>query len=270
VARTVAALDKAEAVSRQSRNELERTSALGPDGVSRLDLEKTEEALHVAAAEVELAKAAKVEAERQAVASEETLRTQEERLADTRVLAPFDGLVIRRMREPGEVVVPGSDILQVVSTEGMWVSAWVDESSMSRLSIGQPARIVFRSEPDRLYSGRVARLSPQTDRETREFLVDVEVLQMPRVWAIGQRAEVYIQTDRREGVITLPQGAVVWREGNPGVFVDDGGRARWRPVVLGVRALDAVEVVEGLRPGEAAITSPDPRGLEDGRTVRVP
>ena len=51
------------------------------------------------------------------------------------------------------------------------------------LEVGQPARVVFRSESDRSYPGKVARLGKETDRETREFIVDVRVLELPQNWA---------------------------------------------------------------------------------------
>jgi HlyD family secretion protein len=72
---------------------------------------------------------------------------QQERLGFTRILSPYDGLVTRRDRDPGGVVVPGSSILQLISTNELWVSAWVDETAAAALRTGQPARVVFRSEP---------------------------------------------------------------------------------------------------------------------------
>ena len=105
----------------------------------------------MAEAELSGRKLAKVEIERQVLKAEETLRYYQERLADTKIASPFDGLVVRRSREPGDIVVPGSEILQVISTDQMWVSAWVDETAMASLAVGQPARVVFRSEPEQTF-----------------------------------------------------------------------------------------------------------------------
>ena len=88
--------------------------------------------------------------------------------------------------------------MDVVGLKEMWVSAWVDESASGSLAVGQPVRIVFRSQPDKSYSGEVARLARQTDRETREFLVDIRVKELPRNWSVGQRAGS-LCSDRREG-----------------------------------------------------------------------
>jgi HlyD family secretion protein len=236
---------------------------------SEEDLDKSTQQRAVAEADLSLAELAKVQSERSAVRDAESLRYFEERLADTRICAPFDGLVVRRDREPGDVVVPGGTILEVVSTNDLWVSAWVDETAMGRLAVGQAARVVFRSAPDAPVPGKVARLASQTDPEAREFLVDVRVDTLPAKWAIGQRAEVYIDTGRREGVLTLPQRLVSWRGDVPRVLVDDGGVARWTEVTLGLRGGDVVEVTDGLTAGQVVLVIPPgsapPR---EGRAIR--
>jgi HlyD family secretion protein len=165
-------------------------------------------------------------------------------------VSPYDGLIVRRDRDPGGVVVPGSSILLLISTNEVWVSAWVDETAGARLAAGQPARVVFRSEPAKSYPGEVARLGRETDRETREFLVDVRVKQLPKNWTVGQRAEVYVETGRKESTLALPLRFVSWRGGKPGAFVIEQGKAKWREVKLGLRGLETAEVAEGLATGQ--------------------
>ncbi|MDX9972354.1 MAG: efflux RND transporter periplasmic adaptor subunit, partial [FCB group bacterium] len=190
-------------------------------------------------------------------------------LADTQLASPFDGLVLRRSREPGDIIVPGSEILQIISTEQMWISAWVDETAMESLAVGQPARVVFRSNPDRTFNGTVARLAPLADRETREFLVDVTVKDLPKTWAVGQRAEVYIQTARKDQALLAPQQSIAWQEDQAGLFVDHAGHAQWRSVTLGLRGAETVEITKGLTAGEAVIWLHDPKDkpLTEGRAV---
>jgi HlyD family secretion protein len=132
--------------------------------------------------------------------------------------------------------------------------------------------VVFRSEPAHSYAGYVARLAREADRETREFLVEVRAEQLPANWAVGQRAEVYIDTARKSNVVLLPNAFLVVREGKSGVFVAVGGRASWRPLKLGLRAREAVEVVDGLQPGDVVARPRDPKKgpLEEGRRVAVP
>jgi HlyD family secretion protein len=264
---------RALAVDRQAQLNHQRVSVLQATKVSSQDeLDKSVEALHVAAAEVKRSQAAITEAGSQVVAAEKNLAYQQERLTYTRILSPYDGLVVRRDRDPGGVVVPGGSLLQLISTNEIWVSAWVDETAMSGLAPGQPARVVFRSEPDRDYPGEVARLGRETDRETREFLVDVRVKALPKNWTLGQRAEVFIETARQPAALVVPSRFVQWRGSQAGVFVNDRGRARWRAVTLGVRGRDAVAATQGLAPGERLLAPREARqpSLTDGLRIDVP
>lgn len=188
---------------------------------------------------------------------------------DTQIRAPFDGLVVRRNRNPGDVVVPGSSILDVISTGQLWISAWVDETAMGKLAAGQPARIIFRSAANAVKQGKVARLGSETDRETREFLVDVDVLQLPEQWAAGQRAEVYIETGRSDDTIFVPQRFIVWRNNQSGVIIDYNGKAQWRKVTLGLRGKDNVEITGGLTADDTVICAlPGAELPRDGRAVK--
>ncbi|MBI4659064.1 MAG: efflux RND transporter periplasmic adaptor subunit [Verrucomicrobia bacterium] len=237
---------------------------------AQADLDKAVESLRVGEADLNRALAAITEAERQRVTAEKTLAYHQARLADTQLLSPFDGLVVRRDRDPGDVVVPGSSILQLISTNELWISAWVDETAMADLSPGQKARVVFRSEPARSYIGEVARLGRQTDRETREFLVDVRVTELPANWAVGQRAEVYIETARKPSTLVIPKGFVAWREGKPGTFVDVDGKARWKDVSLGLQNEAFIEVRQGLHEGEHVVKPGGGKrpALADGQRIK--
>jgi HlyD family secretion protein len=263
---------RALAVDKQARLNHQRVSDLIATKVASQDeLDKAVESLQVAAADVKRSQAAIAEAESQVVTAEKNLAYQKERLTYTQILSPYDGLVVRRDRDPGGVVVPGGSLLQLISTNELWVSAWVDETAMTDLVTGQPARVVFRSEPGMNYPGEVARLGRETDRETREFLVDVRVKELPENWAIGQRAEVFIEAGRKANVVLLPAPFVRWRGDKAGVFVNDQGQARWREVSLGLRGLVNVEVTQGLSVG-AQIVRPvegQKHPLTDGQRINA-
>jgi RND family efflux transporter MFP subunit len=276
VNRAAADIASAKASAAYAHSNYERMTVLAPtSAVSKDELEKATELRDVADAQLNRAELAKVEADRQVIKAENTLRYYQQLLADTRIVAPFDGLVVRRTRDPGAIVVPGSEILQIISTDQIWVSAWVDETAMGAVSIAQPARVVFRSEPNKSYTGTVTRTAPLADRETREFLVDVTVKDLPKTWAVGQRAEVYIQTASKDQALLAPQAAIVWQKDKPGLFVNNAGHAAWRNVELGLRSEHGgqmVEISKGLAAGEMVIWPRDPKdaALTEGRTVNVP
>lgn len=246
--------DQAKAILDGAQKEFNRIQQLlQANAISQDEADKSTERLRIAEAGLSRAVAALLEGRRQVTTSEKSLAYNEARLADTRVSAPFDGLIIKRYRDPGDIGVPGSPILMLVSTAEIWVSAWVDETEMSRLRPDQPSRISFRSEPANEFRGAVSRLGREADRETREFVVDVRVETLPENWAIGQRVEVYIEVERKTGAAIVPTPFVFYRGNRPGVFCKVDDRAAWRPVILGVRSRESIEVLDGVTPGEAVL-----------------
>lgn len=267
-----AAIQRAHAVLELARIERQRVEELmQTETAAAIELDRVVQSLRIAEAETQSAEASFSEAKAQVLVAEKTLAFQQARLADTVVTAPCAGLIARRDREPGDVVVPGASVLLLLNTDEMWINAWVDETEMARLQPGQPARIAFRSEPTGNYSGRVVRLGREADRETREFIVDVLAEQLPENWAVGQRADVYIETARAENVLSVPTRAIVWHGDQPGGYVESEGRAVWRALELGLRGVERVEVRGGVSAGARLVipveaTRPT---LRDGQRVVV-
>jgi HlyD family secretion protein len=228
------------------KNHARSESLLQRNTISQEEFDRAIEALAVAVAGVSRSEAGITEGQKELTASERTLEYHRARLMDTQIKAPFDGLIVKRNRELGDVVVPGSSMLTLISTDELWISAWVDETDMARLQSGQSARVVFRSESDRSHPGKVIRLGREVDRETREFIVDVEILELPENWAVGQRAEVFIEITRKAEVILVPSRFISQNNKQTGVFTDENGVVAWRPIELGLRSHKLVEVKNGL------------------------
>jgi RND family efflux transporter MFP subunit len=258
---------RAAAVYDQARKSFDRAKTLVESGTgSRDELDRSAEALAVAEAGLARAEAGISEGQKELVAADRTTEYHKARLADTELRAPFPGLIVRRHKDPGDVVAPGGAVLTLIATDEVWVSAWVDETEMGRLAVGQPARVVFRSEPSRSYSGAVARLGREADRESRELVVDVRVLELPKNWAVGQRAEAYIETARAAAVPRVPARFVSVRDGRAGVHVLRDGAAWWVPVTPGLRGRELVGIADGLAAGETVVAADG--ALRDGRKVR--
>jgi RND family efflux transporter MFP subunit len=269
VEKAVSGIKSAEATEKEAKTSYARISQLAPSGAVSVDaLEKSQQQLEVAQAELNRSQTAKIEAEKLVIKAEASLQFAQAQLAYTIITAPFDGLIVRRHRDPGDIVVPGSMVLDIISLDELWISAWVDETMLGNLKAGQPAKIIFRSAPEVELPGKVARISPQADSETREVLVDVAIDRMPDIWAVGQRAEVYIETARKEDTTVIPQRVIVWRQQQPGVYVIEKGKTYWRKIAIGLEGKDKVEVTEGLQPGQVVLI-PSSKLPSDGRAVKV-
>ncbi|MCA9047663.1 MAG: efflux RND transporter periplasmic adaptor subunit [Planctomycetaceae bacterium] len=262
---------RAVAVFEQAQRSHERIQRLVlQKATSQDDIDKANEALAVAESSVSRAEAAINEGQKAFIAAEKTLEYHRARLHDTEILAPFDGLIVKRTREPGDVVVPGSSILTLISMDELWISAWIDETEMARLRPEQSARVVFRSESDKSYPGKVVRLGREADRETREFVVDVRVLELPENWAVGQRAEAFIEVASKDDALLLPARLLIKRDGESGVYLNENGAARYQPITIGLRGREVVEVTDGLDQGDVVITPVDARdSIRPGQRLSI-
>jgi len=267
--KAVSQIKSSEATEKQTQASFTRQSKLAPSGAVSMDaLEKSQREMDVAQAELNQAQSGKIEAEKLVAKAEAYLQYSQAQLAYTVIRAPFDGLIVKRYHDSGDIVVPGNMVLEMISLDELWISAWVDETMLDKLKVGQISQIVFRSDPKTELPGKVVRISPQVDTETREVLVDVSIDRLPKSWAVGQRAEVYIETARKENATLIPQRAVVWQQGRPGVFVIKGKRVYWCKIVLGIQGKEKVEAVEGLQIGQTVVI-PDTKALKDGQAVKV-
>ncbi|MBN2034572.1 MAG: efflux RND transporter periplasmic adaptor subunit [Deltaproteobacteria bacterium] len=270
VARVEAEVVRTQAVLSQIQADHQRDRKLFASRIiSASDMDKSAQALEVADADLAKSKASVMEVKKNLIVAQNTLDYHLARLGDTVIKAPLSGLIVRRDREPGDIVVPGSSIFMLISTKELWVSAWVDETEMSRLAPGQNARVIFRSEPDHPYPGKVMRLGREADRETRQFIVDVKPDFLPATWAMGQRAEVFIETAHKVDAVLLPSKAILRDKGKIGVLLEEGGRVAWRAVKIGLRGREEVEILEGLEPGQTVITISGSKEIPAGRRVKV-
>jgi HlyD family secretion protein len=262
-------IEQSKSIFAKTEADLGRTQKLiVANSISQSEFDQAQEAFELAKSGLLKAEANLLEAEQQVALNRETLKFQEARLADSLLIAPFDGLVVERERDAGAIVVPGSPILQLISLDELWVSAWVDETEMDQLRADQPAKIVFRSQPSTFFDGSVARLGKQSDRETREFTVDVRALKLPETWAIGQRAEVFIETARVDDVVRVPSAYLSKQGDEVGLYIQEGSVAKWRSLKLGIEGRDTTEVREGLSAGDVIIKPVEPTSkLSDGRKV---
>lgn len=247
-----AALVKAQSDLELARSRQRRDLELLAQGfVSRAVLDASNAALDGAAAGVDAARAT-------LSAREADVRTlvQEARYADTvlsytRIVAPMDGVVVQRLGEVGNTVVPGTALLKIVDPGSLWVATRVDESVVGRVQPGQAASIRLRS--GETLAGKVARIARQSDAATRELDVHVAFDTMPQRFAIDQEAEVAIDVGEDRGVLVPLTALTRDSTGRAVVLIVEGGRTRAQPVVTGGADARHVLVRNGLAGGETVV-----------------
>lgn len=269
--RLEADIARAQAVLEGARDSMRRTTPLVEAGTaSQEKLDIAVEREKVAVAELARAEAALAEGVAATAVAEGKLHRAEVELARSVLHSPFDGVVILREREVGDVAVPGSPVLRLAASDTIWSSVWVDETHIDDLRVDLPARIVLRSDPERALPGRVARIGREVDRETRELLVDVAFEELPAQVVFGQRVDVWIELSRAVDCLRIPAGLIVRAQGASGVYVIDDGRARFREITPGIFGRGFLEVRGGLVADELVLEPrPAGRSLKGGERVEV-
>jgi RND family efflux transporter MFP subunit len=260
-----AAVVKAQADLELARSKQRRDAELLAQGfVSQAVVDASKSALDSAAAGVDGAKAALAAREADARSLSQEARYADAVLSLTRIVAPMDAVVVQRLGEAGNTVVPGTPLLKIVDPKTLWVATRVDESVVSRVQPGQPASIHLRS--GEVLSGKVARIAHQSDAATRELEVDVAFDAVPKRFAIDQEAEVSIAVGEDRGILGPLTALTRDRAGHLGLLIVDGGRTRFQPVETGGADAKQVLVRRGLVGGESVVAVA--QGVAAGRRVR--
>ena len=253
-----AALNAKAAFSHAQADFTRKAALLRTSDATRADYDAARATLDQATADVARADASVQHARVAADSAAAAARAMEAQLADRTILAPVGGVITVRDHSVGDILTPGSPIVELVDPHSIIVSTRMDESAMGQIAPGQPAVLRFTSFPHRVFQGRVLRLGWSVDTTTREFIVDIMPAELSPHWAIGQRATVTITTGSIPNAIALPQSALVLRSRHPGVWiVGDDKRARWRAVRVGAVCGDLVEVKSGISRGDRVVVHPE-------------
>lgn len=248
---------RAEATLANSRSTLARQEELQTTGASsRSALESAQTAVQQGEADLSKAGSSIRQAEAQEAEAAATVEMNQAQLDKSVIKAPIDGIVVARDLNLGDVVSPGTAIVELVDPSSIVLTARFDESAIASLSQGQDVKITFNSQGELPIDGKVLRIGREVDTETREFTVDITPQRLPSNWAIGQRGIAVIALEGRSDVISVPASAIVRSDGHPGVWTAAGGRASWRPVALGSIGGNLVEVRSGLNKGDVVMTDP--------------
>jgi len=197
----------------------------------------------------------------------------------TLIRAPFDGVVLTKSANVGDIVTPFSaavDTKGVVVTmadmETLEVEADVSEASLGKIRVGQACEIQLEAFPDVRFPGVVSRMVPTVDRTKATLLVKVRFTQpdarvLPDMSAKVAFLSRAVTPEERNPVDALQRSAIVARGGRNVVFAVRDGRASEVPVETGRTLGDLLEV-KGVAAGDRVVLRPDEH-VRDGERVRA-
>lgn len=193
----------------------------------------------------------------------------EKMLSNTRITAPFSGIVSARSVNAGDVVSPGTALVTIVDPSTMRLEASVPAEALSAVRLGAPVDFSVTGYPNRHFTGRVTRVNPIADPATRQVRIIASLPNTGGTLVGGLFAEGRVSSESHMAPV-VPQSAVDERGLRPSVVRLKNGRTEKTEVALGLRdaASETVEVTQGVSAGDTVLLGAA-RGISAGTPVRV-
>lgn len=215
--------------------------------------------LEQAQARLQQAEAAKMRAESDARAAGEIANY-------ARIRAPFGGRVVRRLVEPGTMVMPGMQLFVLERSGAYQLDATLPAEALATVRRGAAAEVRFDALPEKVFSGKVAEMEAGADAATHTVSVRIG---LPRDAAIqsGMFGRAMFRRGEKKAVV-VKSAAVVERGQLRGLFVVNGnGLTEWRVVTTGPANGGETEILSGLADGERYVADPGERELDGKRLL---
>lgn len=260
----LAELDSRELIARRDAAEAAVQLAKANLGYTSLDL-KRKHALNnsgvIARVELDLAIQANSVAEQQYRQAQANLADAVTQLGYTHIIAPFSGIVESVTTQEGETVAASftaPTFVTLLDTTRLEVRAYVDETDIGRVLIGQPATFTVDTYSDFPFEGRVTAVYPQAEiRDNVVNYVTVVRFDPPRDYILRPEmtTTVRIALQQHKRVLTLPLRSIRREEGREFVMVRNGATSARRWIKTGLRDDSYCEVVDGLREGDEVLVA---------------
>ncbi len=246
-----AQVTRAEARLRFLESEERRVTKLAEENLAAAtQLEQTRSDRDVARGDLAVAKA--------------RLEQNEDLLARTRILAPYDGIVVERLMMRGERVVEGSQVVRLVDQDDLEVIA---RAPLDYFDFVRPGASLALSTQRRTENATVRTVVAVGDRSNHQFELRLDL--QPGLFPVGQTLRVSIPVASSREVLTVPRDALVLRPEGMSVFViNDDDTARQVPVTAGMGQGDLVEVNGEITAGDRVVVRGNER-LQPGQAVSI-
>ncbi len=214
--------------------------------------------------------------------AEAAVKSGEVAVENTRIRAPFDGTVLTKDADVGEVVAPFASsassrgaVVTMADMSSLLVEADVSESNITRVTPGQPCDIVLDAYPDRRYPGIVHKIVPTADRAKATVLTKVSFKQRDERVLPEMSAKVQFLAEEARStaassvpVLTLPLSALTTRDGRTIVLLVRDGKVQETSVTAGPVLGERIAVLEGVAQGDQVVTNPDPSLVTGARIIQ--
>jgi RND family efflux transporter MFP subunit len=193
----------------------------------------------------------------------------QKKLADSIIRAPFSGQIKERAVTQGQYLKVQTPVMVIVNVDPMRVRLKVPEKMAAWAKIGQQVTVTVEAFPDRTFTGKISRINPSVDQQTRTFEVEALIDNRDGALKPGFFVKATIPSEKIDSALIVPQDALLYVYGVYKVFVIDGDKLREKEVKLGERTGNQVEIIEGLNEGERVALPIQGHELRDGAIVEI-
>jgi RND family efflux transporter MFP subunit len=193
----------------------------------------------------------------------------DKKLGDSVIRAPFGGQVKERMVSPGQYVKVQTPVMVIVDNSRLRARLKVPEKMAAWVAVGQPVKVQVEAYPGRAFEGRVWRMNPSVDPQTRSFDVEALLENHDGLLKPGFFARASIVTSRVDQALTVPQDALRYLYGVYKVYKVESGALHETEVKLGPQDGSTVEIASGLKDGEQVAVPAEGEELRDGAPVEM-
>lgn len=257
-----ALLKKTEAGFLTTKLTYERTLALFKQGsVAQSDLDNAKAALDMGNADLSTAKAG-IETAKATVLMRQTA------LSQMTIKAPMSGVVDAKSVNLGQFLSPGAVIATVKNVDYVDAVFLVEQDALSNIAVGQKAELTLQGTKDKKYTGVINSIGLSADPKSRVFTAKLRIENKNGELRPGVFAWVDLKAEKLSKVLTLPVDLISGKEGAYYVFVNEGGIAKIKPLMLGEVFENRVQIKAGIS-AKDEIISTNLNTLQDGDLVNI-
>ena len=248
-----AALKQAEATLANAKVEFARKDALHKEElVTQQQYDDVSTRLALAESDVEKAKAA--------------LSIAKQKLEKTKIYAPLASRVKEKTFSAGDFVKNGTRLFTLIQPNPLKLDFSVSERDVGKMKVGQDVLVKVDAFPDREFTGKVSIVFPSLEEKTRTLSIEALVPDKEGILKPGLFARVILYTGGMKDTVVIPITAILYEGDRTRTYVVEGDRAKERPVKLGNKYDEEIEITEGIGEGEKVVIAGQ-QGLSEGAKV---
>jgi RND family efflux transporter MFP subunit len=193
----------------------------------------------------------------------------QKKVGDSLIRAPFAGQIKERSVTQGQYLKVQTPVMVIVNIDPMRVRLRVPEKMAAWVKTGQEVTVSVEAYPGRAFTGKITRINPSVDQQTRAFEVEALIDNRESLLKPGFFVKATIPSSFVVEALVVPQDALLYVYGVYKVFVIEGNTVKEKEVKIGERTGDDVEIVEGLSAGDRIALATKGQELKDGAIIEV-